>query len=72
MSLTLQQPCSPPTALATNPEYPFDAGVADEALEARRDSDRLLREQRLDEELAQRFPASDPPSRVLGTPPTPC
>lgn len=29
------------------------------------------REQRFDEELAQSFPASDPPSWVQGTPPDP-
>lgn len=32
---------------------------------------RLRREQRLDEELAQSFPASDPPSWVHGTTPAP-
>ena len=32
---------------------------------------RLRREQRIDEELAQSFPASDPPSWVQGTAPVP-
>ncbi|MEO6799044.1 MAG: hypothetical protein ABI178_03830 [Rhodanobacter sp.] len=36
-----------------------------------REARRLRREHRLDEELAQSFPASDPPSWVLGSTPAP-
>ncbi len=45
--------------------------VPDEVVKDLNESHRLRREQRLDEELAQSFPASDPPSWVLGITPTP-
>lgn len=71
MSLPVQQPGSRTAAVSPHPKYAPDAMVPDDLLDARRVSDRLRREQRLDDELAQSFPASDPPGWVLGTSPTP-
>ncbi|MEO7053130.1 MAG: hypothetical protein ABI128_15835 [Rhodanobacter sp.] len=66
LSRLLQHPVSEPdrtrVAGATTPH---------DAQKERRREWRLRREQRIDEELAHSFPASDPPSWVQGTAPVP-
>ncbi|HZX71081.1 MAG TPA: hypothetical protein VFE77_09710 [Rhodanobacter sp.] len=57
----LHAPVNEPDRAATSPD----------ARPQRRRDLRQRREQRIDEELAQSFPASDPPSWVQGTAPVP-
>ena len=47
------------------------AATPNDAQKEHRRERRLRREQRIDEELAHSFPASDPPSWVQGTAPVP-
>lgn len=69
MLLTTQFPTSTDVAMVPKPEQASVGGSALDDLEARREAARVLREQRLDDKLAQSFPASDSPSWVLGTTP---
>ena len=71
MSLTKHQQSLPADTTEPISQHAPDAGISDDVLAARGEVARLRREQRLDDELAQSFPASDPPSWVLGITPTP-
>lgn len=71
MSMSRQQRSLPSATVAPDPIRTPDPKIPDDAVKDLHESRRLRREQRLDEELAQSFPASDPPSWVLGTTPTP-
>lgn len=59
-------PRSPPATAATDRAPLHDPGAAGRAVIDLQQL-RARREQRIDDELAQSFPASDPPSWVLGT-----
>jgi hypothetical protein len=62
----LQAPVNEPDRVAS-----AGAAMPRDARSKRRREWRLRREQRIDEELAHSFPASDPPSWVQGTAPVP-
>lgn len=57
---------SPPATVPTDSAPTRDPGATDRAATDLQQL-RARREQRIDDELAQSFPASDPPSWVLGT-----
>lgn len=67
MSLSKQQHQLPSITVAPDPARAPGPTVPDDVEQRIRESRRRRREQRLDDELAQSFPASDPPSWVLGT-----
>ena len=67
MPLSKQHRHLPSTTVTPDSTPSPHPGVPDSVVKNLRESRRLRREQRLDDELAQSFPASDPPSWVLGT-----
>lgn len=69
MSSTKQQYPSPSVIVVSEQKVAPGQNAAEQVVKDLREARRLRREQRLDEELAQSFPASDPPSWVLGTTP---
>jgi DNA-directed RNA polymerase subunit H (RpoH/RPB5) len=70
MSLSKQQHQLPSIVVAPDPARKPGPTVPGDVEKLLRESRRRRREQRVDDELAQSFPASDPPSWVLGTTPT--